>query len=184
MYDSLLAFLPKAEKRIDNLDLLGIKPREYCVATVHRAENTDNPDKLAALFSCMEVTEQTVIFPMHPRTARAVEVFELELPDNVHSIDPVSYLDMLILQRYARAILTDSGGVQKEAYFLSVPCITLREETEWVETVDAGWNTLVGVDPALTKCALEQTKPKGTPPKVFGDGNASEKIVSLLERRM
>jgi len=88
---------------------------------------------------------------------------------------------MLVLQRYARAILTDSGGVQKEAYFLSVPCITLREETEWVETVDTGWNTLVGVDPSLTRHALKQSKPKGKPPKIFGDGKASEKIVSLLE---
>jgi UDP-N-acetylglucosamine 2-epimerase len=177
MYDALRSYLPRAEARPSPLD---IAPGEYALATVHRAENTDDPQRLSAILECFAATEMTVVFPAHPRTKGAIASHQLGIPENVQLIDPVGYLDMLVLERDARVILTDSGGVQKEAFWLHIPCITLRDETEWVETIETGWNEVVGVDPDRVRAALKKTRPVKTPPPVYGDGMAAEMIAKLI----
>ncbi|MGQ9756201.1 MAG: UDP-N-acetyl glucosamine 2-epimerase, partial [Desulfotomaculales bacterium] len=153
MYDAVLQYVDLAECRSRILEELGLEPKSYALATVHRAENTDDPVCLRGIFQGLATLAQeglTVVVPLHPRTRNALSPLSLTpdpSPRNLLIIEPISYLDMLMLEKNARVILTDSGGVQKEAFFFRVPCVTLREETEWVETVAAGWNTLVGCDP-------------------------------------
>jgi UDP-GlcNAc3NAcA epimerase len=151
---------------------------EYVLATAHRNYNTDSPERLAAVLECLGAAERRVIFPLHPRTRKSIETWELELPANVEVRDPLTYTEMLVLERGATAIATDSGGVQREAYLWGVPCITMREETEWIETVSTGWNTLVGVDAGKFRDALAKPLPATRPP-IFGDGNAAERIAEL-----
>jgi UDP-GlcNAc3NAcA epimerase len=151
---------------------------DYVLATAHRNYNTDSPERLAAVLDCLRSAECRVIFPMHPRTRKSIESWGLEVPGNVEVRDAVTYTEMLALERDAVAIATDSGGVQREAYLWGVPCITMREETEWIETVSTGWNTLVGVDPEKFRAALHQPLPADRPP-IFGDGNAAERIAEL-----
>jgi len=148
---------------------------EYLLATVHRNYNTDDAVRLQAVLDCMAKSPWTVKWPLHPRTAAALQRFGLRLPGNVEVLEPVTYREMLSLERGAQAIATDSGGVQREAYLWGVPCITLREETEWTDTVDLGWNTLVGVNPELFETALRAPQPADRP-AIFGDGHASERI--------
>lgn len=156
-------------------------PGEYLLATVHRNYNTDDPARLQGVLDCLAQSPWTVKWPLHPRTAAALERFGLELPGNVEVLEPVTYREMLSLERGAQAIATDSGGVQREAYLWGVPCITLREETEWTDTVDLGWNTLVGVDPQQFAAALSAPRPAERPP-IFGDGHASERIAEHVLR--
>lgn len=151
---------------------------EYVLATAHRNYNTDSAERLGAVLSCLGAAECRVIFPLHPRTRKSIETWKLEVPANVEVRDPVTYTEMLVLERDARAIATDSGGVQREAYLWGVPCITMREETEWIETVSTGWNTLVGVDAGKFVEALAKPLP-ATRPSIFGDGNAAERIAQL-----
>jgi UDP-N-acetylglucosamine 2-epimerase len=156
----------------------------YVLLTLHRAENVDDPERLAGLLAAMDVG-RPVVFPIHPRTAATLRGAGLALPRNVHAVDPVGYLAMVALERSAAAIATDSGGVQKEAYLAGVPCVTLRGETEWTETVDAGWNRVVGDDPDSLRAALaddafmDRSRPR---PELFGDGHAAERVVAALER--
>src|SRR5207247_6847944 len=124
-----------------------------------------------------------VVFPIHPRTRAAIAAARLEVPANVKLIDPVGYLEMLVLEENAEAIVTDSGGVQKEAYFAGRPCITVRRVTEWTETVEAGWNVLVGTQPGRIADAMRTFRPAGDRPTLFGDGHASERVVEALEGR-
>lgn len=160
---------------------------EYILATAHRNYNTDSPERLGAVFACLEAAELRVIFPVHPRTRKSLTDWDLTIPSNVELRDPATYTEMLLLERGAAAIATDSGGVQREAYLWGVPCVTMREETEWVETVSTGWNTLVGVDAEKFSAALAKPSPDSRPP-IFGDGNAAERIaeltVSHLERAL
>ncbi len=179
MYDSLLHQLPLAEET-DIIERLALLPGGYALATVHRAANTDNLDALGRILDALALLDEPVVFPMHPRTRLAIASSDLETSSNVRVIDPVGYLEMLALQRNARLVLTDSGGVQKEAYLLGVPCVTLREETEWPETLAEGWNVLAGSDPSLIVAAALRSKPTGTPPLVFGDGHSAERMVRLL----
>jgi len=147
MYDAALYYGKKAECQSQSLNRLGLKPKEYILATIHRAENTDDPRRLRAIFEGLAEVDQEmkVVLPLHPRTR--VVLVEVGLYDKVARsvclIEPVGYLDMVMLEKNARAIATDSGGVQKEAFFHRVPCLTLREETEWVELVDLGWNCII-----------------------------------------
>jgi UDP-GlcNAc3NAcA epimerase len=150
----------------------------YLLATVHRNYNTDSRERLSAVLDCLARAESTVVFPLHPRTRNRIEQEGLALPSNVRAIKPVTYSQMLALERGAMTIVTDSGGVQREAYMWGVPCITLREETEWVETVSTGWNTLVGADPEAFAAALLRPLPHHRP-AVFGDGRAAERIALL-----
>ncbi len=151
---------------------------EYLLATAHRNYNTDSPQRLDALLACLEAAERRVIFPLHPRTRKSIEAWRLDVPANVEMRDPLTYTEMLVLERGATAIATDSGGVQREAYLWGVPCITMREETEWIETVSTGWNTLVGVDARKFGDALAKPLPAERPP-IFGDGHAAERIAEL-----
>jgi UDP-N-acetylglucosamine 2-epimerase len=151
---------------------------DYVLATVHRNYNTDEPLRLEAVLGCLARSPWPVIFPVHPRTRARIDDWALRVPKHVTLADPVPYTRMLELERGARAIATDSGGVQREAYLWGVPCVTLREETEWTDTVDAGWNTVVGVDAAAFAAALARPLPAERPP-VFGDGRAAERIARL-----
>jgi len=151
---------------------------EYLLATVHRNYNTDTPERLGSVLQCLGETECRVILPLHPRTQKAIAAWNLPVPENVESRGPVTYTEMIALERDAVAVATDSGGVQREAYLWGVPCITLREETEWIETVSTGWNTLVGADPERFRAALAKPRPAERPP-IFGDGQAAERIAEL-----
>jgi len=156
----------------------GTEEGEYVLATAHRNYNTDSAERLSALLDCLAAAECRVIFPVHPRTRQRIETWSLEVPANVEVRDPLTYTQMLTLERGARAIATDSGGVQREAYLWGVPCITMREETEWIETVSTGWNTLVGVDAEKFREAFAKPLPGERPP-IFGDGHAAERIAAL-----
>src|SRR5438477_10222646 len=143
---ALKRFGGNREKSAPVLEHLGISSRGYLLATVHRAENTDARERLAAIVQALESLEEPVVLPVHPRLRDALARLDFVPSGRVQMIDPVGYADMIALERHARAILTDSGGVQKEAYWLGVPCITMRVETEWIETVESGWNVLTGGD--------------------------------------
>ena len=156
----------------------------YLLLTMHRAENVDDPERLARWMQAVRL-EMPVIFPVHPRTRRTLGAAATRLPPNVLTIDPVGYLEMVALELNAAAIATDSGGVQKEAYLAGIPCLTLRTETEWVETVAAGWNRVIGDDDSGVRTALDdrsfmdRSRPR---PALFGDGHAAEQTVAALER--
>lgn len=179
MYDAMLSFLPKVDETAV-LSTLGVTAGEYVLATVHRANNTDDAESLTAVFNCLALSPFPILLPAHPRTVAAMKRWHVSLPDGVQLIAPVSYLSMLALEKNARFIMTDSGGVQKEAYLLGVPCITLREETEWVETAVDGWNTIAGVDQKKVRVALSSSRPAITPPPVFGNGTAAAQITKLI----
>ena len=181
MYDLLLQSLPLAERTSTILEALGLQGDTYLLATIHRAGNTDNRENLAGILAGLGATGETVVLPLHPRTRHALAGWGLAPAANVRPIEPVGYLDMLVLERNARLILTDSGGVQKEAYWLGVPCLTLREETEWVETVEVGWNVLVGTSAERIVQAVRDFHPQGERSALFGDGRAGELIARILE---
>ena len=193
MYDSVLHNVKLAEASADPLGPLGLPDKGYYLATVHRAANTDDPTRLRTLFELLAGLDAPAVLPLHPRTAHALEREGIEPSGALRTIEPAPYLDMVLLERGARAILTDSGGVQKEAYFFGVPCITLRPETEWVETVEAGWNVLVDADPEAFGQALAQLSGwdgEAAPFDadaagvdalgLYGDGHAAEKLVGIL----
>jgi UDP-N-acetylglucosamine 2-epimerase len=182
MYDALLENAPIAAKRSTIIRDLALTPGGYVLATVHRAANTDDPARLADLFDAFALLKEPVIVPLHPRTRAALMATDIEVEPPVRIVDPAGYVDMLALEQHARMILTDSGGVQKEAYLLGVPCVTLRDETEWVETLEGGWNVLAGADAERILAAAQRSRPSGTPPNVFGDGHAAEKMVAALEQ--
>ena len=183
MADVSLAFAPIAADRSRALEDLGIEPGDYLLVTAHRAGNVDLPERLEKLVALIEALPGKVVFPLHPRTAKRLD--ETGLRGRVESAavltPPLGYVDFLELARNARAVLTDSGGVQKEAYLLETPCVTLRDTTEWVETVNAGWNVLVDLDPDATLSALARPLPTGDRPSLYGGGNAAERICDVLD---
>ncbi len=152
---------------------------DYMLATVHRNYNTDDPDRLALVLECLGRSNLPVIMPLHPRTQARIDAWNLEVPEAIELIAPVPYTRMLELERGAGAIATDSGGVQREAYLWGVRCLTLREETEWTDTVATGWNTLVGVDPDAFEAALATALPQERP-QIFGDGHAAQRIAQIV----
>ena len=173
MYDAMTIATPLAERRSTILETLGLNPGQYGVATVHRAANTDDPEKLARIldFVAAETRTRPIVFPLHPRTLAAASRAGLDpARPGVRVIEPVGYLDMCQLLHHAAVVLTDSGGVQKEAYFHRVPCITLRNETEWTETIDAGWNRLWTSDAYKERREIPD----------YGDGDAATEIVSII----
>lgn len=186
MYDAALLYGTIAQKRSDILEKLKLKPREYALATVHRAENTDDPSKIKAIFEALKLLsrELPVILPLHPRTVAVLSRLKLIAGGGIRIVPPVGYLDMVMLERNSHTIITDSGGVQKEAYFHRVPCITLRDETEWVELVDTGWNQLLppnrrSLSRRLAAAVRDFRKPAKYP-QLYGSGHASELIVKRL----
>jgi UDP-N-acetylglucosamine 2-epimerase len=181
MYDALLQSTDAVRRSSRYLDTLDVQGGSYLLVTVHRAGNTDDAEKLTSILEALDEVEETVLFPAHPRTRQATDGVGHAPASHVRLLEPVSYLEMLVLEKNARMVLTDSGGVQKEAYFFAVPCVTLREETEWVETVQAGWNTLVGAKKERILEAVRTFQPQGEPPQVFGDGKASQKMTQHLQ---
>ena len=183
MYDAALQFAEVARQRSTIVAELGLASKGYALATLHRPYNTDDPDRLREVLAALNELEMPVILPLHPRTRnRLAEIgHQPSAISHLQYVPPVGYLDMLALEQSAALILTDSGGVQKEAYFFAVPCVTLRPETEWVETVTAGWNRLAWGAAAVVVEAARRPWPVDPPPPVFGDGHAAERIVELLE---
>jgi UDP-N-acetylglucosamine 2-epimerase (non-hydrolysing) len=184
MVDSLLFNKEKANERSKILEKLGLQKHEYLVATVHRQSNTDNIENLKNIIEALGAAEQKVVFPIHPRTMGNLKNNNLadKLPKNIIPVEPLGYLDMVQLMSYARKIITDSGGIQKEAYILHVPCITVRDTTEWVETVEDGWNILVGTDKERIVNAIKEFEPAGPQSDRYGDGHASEKIGAIIDK--
>jgi UDP-N-acetylglucosamine 2-epimerase len=162
------------------LDELGLEERGYILATVHRAATVDDPARLASVVGALGRLERPVVFPVHPRTRAALETRGQQTNGAVRTVAPVGYLDMLRLQQSARLVVTDSGGVQKEAYWLGVPCVTLRDRTEWTETVDAGWNVLAGTDPDRIVDAARTLTPPTERPPLYGTSGVSRRIVERL----
>jgi UDP-N-acetylglucosamine 2-epimerase len=185
MADVSIAARAIAERRSDALQDARVEPGEYLLATAHRAGNVDAPDRLTRLVELLEALPVRTVLPLHPRTRRRlVEAGLLERLENASHLDltaPLGYLDFLTLARHARAILTDSGGVQKEALLLGVPCVTLRDTTEWVETVESGWNVLVDLDRHAALAALERGRPAAAPPDLYGGGRAGERIRDVVD---
>lgn len=180
MYDVMLSQIEIARQKSTILQTLGVEPGHYALVTVHRAANTDNTARLAQIVDALNQVDEPVIFPAHPRTRKVLTQMNAVFAPHVRLIDPLGYFDIITLEDSARVIATDSGGVQREAYFLGVPCITLREETEWHETVSAGWNRLVGVDTATILDAWRGFRPSGERPAIFGNGDAGQKIATIL----
>jgi UDP-GlcNAc3NAcA epimerase len=181
MADVSIAFREIAEERSTVLDELGLSPGEYLALTAHRAGNVDVPERLGRLVDLVEALPAPVVFPVHPRTRARLRSAGLDgRLEGVVTTDPLGYLDFLKLARHARAILTDSGGVQKEAYLLGVPCVTLRDTTEWVETVEAGWNVLVDLDRDAALAALQRPVPAGERPALYGGGHAAERVRDVV----
>jgi len=175
----------KAGDRIsETLNELGIKPKDYFLLTIHRAANTDNEKNLKRIINAIMEIKENIIFPVHPRTKAKLENFGLAKimlgKGNIKIIRPVGYLEMLSLEKNAKKILTDSGGVQKEAFWLGVPCITLREETEWIETLNGGWNILVGADEKKIARAAKNFAPCQKQKPYYGDGCAVRRIMRIL----
>jgi UDP-N-acetylglucosamine 2-epimerase len=162
------------------LDRLGLSKKSYLLATVHRSENTDDPGRLLRILSVFNSLNEQIVFPIHPRTRKALAGTDYQPKSHLRLIDPLAYLDLVTLADSAAMVLTDSGGLQKEAYWLGVPCLTLREETEWVETVEAGWNTLVGCDRDKILQGVRSFTPGEKRPPLYGDGRAAVKCVDLL----
>jgi UDP-N-acetylglucosamine 2-epimerase len=182
MYDSVLTALPRAEAvEKEILARHGVERQEYYLATVHRAASTDDAKVLASLLEAFGRLDLPVVLPLHPRTRGAMDAAGLMVVPNVRVSEPVSYVEMLALEHNARAILTDSGGVRREAYSLSIPCVTLRTESEWPETLDTGWDVLAGSDVEAIVTAATRPRPDTPPPPLFGDGHAADRIVEILK---
>ena len=188
MYDNSMYFSAMADMQSDIIERLGLSYRQFILATIHRPANTDNPENLRSIFRALnDIAEQhqmDVVLPLHPRTRKMIGELRLEtggLSERIHIIEPASFFEIIRLEKNAAIVMTDSGGVQKEAFFYGTPCVILRPETEWVEIVDAGAGIIADADYDRIMAAYEQlvNKPVQFPP-LFGDGHASEKIISEI----
>jgi UDP-GlcNAc3NAcA epimerase len=188
MFDAALYYAEKSEKESTIISKLNLKRKGYILATIHRAENTDNSDRLLHIFAQLEQLSKdyNIVLPLHPRTKKNLDVHHWDFKNSkINFIDPVGYLDMVMLEKNSQLIITDSGGVQKEAFFHHVPCITLRNETEWVELVNTGFNTLI-IDistlPNIVSTSLSKSY-NFERHNLYGNGDASSKIVKILKQR-
>jgi UDP-N-acetylglucosamine 2-epimerase (non-hydrolysing)/UDP-GlcNAc3NAcA epimerase len=183
MVDVALLFQPRARADDAPLEAAGVEPGGYVLVTAHRAGNVDDPERLRMLVDLLLALPAPTVLPLHPRTRARLEaagwLAELEAAAHMRLTAPLGYLHFTALLCRARAVLTDSGGVQKEAYLAGVPCVTLRDTTEWVETVEAGWNVLVDLDAGAALQAVERTPPAERP-ELYGDGRAGERVVAAL----
>ncbi|WP_298844950.1 non-hydrolyzing UDP-N-acetylglucosamine 2-epimerase [Clostridium sp.] len=182
MYDATLDFLKLSKEKSKIMKELNLKQEEFILATIHRAENTNDINKLKNIIEALNESGQQIILPLHPRTKKYMDDYNLSFNSNVKIIDPVGYLEMISLEMYCRKIITDSGGVQKEAFFMNKPCITIRDETEWIETVENGWNIVVGTDKAKILDGILNFVPNKARQNIFGDGHAAEKILKILNK--
>jgi UDP-GlcNAc3NAcA epimerase len=181
MLDAVLTHRARAAECSRFPASLGLEPRGYYLATVHRAENTDDEARLRGILEGLNALDLPVVVPLHPRTSKQLAAFGLDTGENVTPLEPLGYLDMMQLQAQSAGVLTDSGGLQKEAYYLEVPCVTLRDETEWVETIDAGWNVLAGADPARICAGVRNVRaPRPPHPDLYGSGDTAHRIAAAL----
>ncbi len=186
MYDVAKLYANIAEKQSQIIHQLSIEIKSYILVTIHRAENTDNPQRLKNIFESLQILSQkhTIILPLHPRTKKYVQELGIST-QNLQIIEPVGYLDMIQLEKNALLILTDSGGVQKEAFFYGVPCVTLRDETEWIELVENNYNALTpptSVDLICENVAQMLSKPYPIIKNLYGEGNTADKIIDILSK--
>ncbi|MHC1626914.1 MAG: non-hydrolyzing UDP-N-acetylglucosamine 2-epimerase [Methanoculleaceae archaeon] len=183
MLDSIVHYRELILQPSRIIESLSSDSTSYYLLTLHREANTDNKIRLKNILSGVSSISHPVIFPIHPRTKMRIKEFGLKIPDNIHAIPPLGYFEFLRIISNSVKVLTDSGGVQKQAFFLSKPCITLRPNTEWMETVEQGWNILVDDSPEKIKIAIEEFHPSAKPDvSVFGNGDAARKIVDVVEQ--
>jgi UDP-GlcNAc3NAcA epimerase len=187
MYDAVLYNMEIAEQA-HSLGKFNLTSGQYILSTIHRAENTDNRERLEAILKAFKALDEKVVLPLHPRTKIKIEVFGLnsilENAPKIEIIEPLSYLEMLLLEKHAKAIVTDSGGVQKEAYFAKVPCVTLRDQTEWTETIEAGWNQLVNPLTDNLPEILANVESGKPIENLYGDGEAAKKIIAIMKSHL
>lgn len=184
MLDALEYARPLARLKSTILERLRIEPKNYSLVTIHRAANTDDPKRLEQIIAALNQVSESVILPAHPRTIKALSKINAHIKDNVRIIDPVGYFDMLVLEESARLIATDSGGVQREAYYLEIPCLTLRDETEWVATIETSWNKLVGADQKLILDSWFDFDPPTDHPPIYGNGTAGRQIADVMSNTL
>lgn len=182
MYDAILHFKNFAERKSDIIASNDLEGKEYILVTIHRAENTNDIGRLKNIIEALNESDRNVVLPMHPRTKKYTEDYGLKFNSNIKIIEPVGYLDMISLEMHSSKIVTDSGGVQKEAYFMKKPCITMRDETEWVETVNTGWNVIVGTDKSRILECITGFNPDKDQELIFGDGHAADKILEIINK--
>jgi len=182
MLDSLVIFKEKALKKSRILESLNIKSGKYILLTLHRSYTVDEQKLLKQVLYNLSICNHQIVFPVHPRTRKMLKQFEIVIGPNIKVIDPVGYLDFINLESNAKMIITDSGGVQKEAYLLKIPCLTLRPETEWVETVETGWNLILGNDGNGLLEAISSFQPPLEHPEIFGQYSCAEKMVDVLRQ--
>jgi UDP-GlcNAc3NAcA epimerase len=184
MYDAALFYSEDSHKNAYLLEKIGIEKRNFILVTCHRAENTNDPEKLENILSALHLISNdiNVVFPLHPRTRNLIDKYNLShYLLSLKIVPPLSYINMIFLEKNAKAIVTDSGGVQKEAYFFKTPCITIREETEWLETLEGGANILVGTNKQKIIDCIKRTQPISWPfENLYGDGKAGKKIVECI----
>lgn len=181
MYDILLQMRPRlAERAAALLPQLGVAARDYVLVTVHRPANTDDPEAMRRIAGALDDLGMTVVFPIHPRTRKLTEQYGITWSERVLLVEPLGHQDFLALAQAAHRVATDSGGVQKQAFLLGVPCITMRDETEWIETVESGWNVLVGNDRPAIVAAMQRPTPAPAGQNPFGQGDAAERIARSL----
>lgn len=180
MADALQFAVSKVQSKTDIKEKFHLQHGTYLLATIHRAENTDNKERLQNIINALNSLEETIVLPIHPRTRKILNGMNCRIKPHIRIIDPVGYFDMTALEKSARMILTDSGGIQKEAYWLNVPCITLRDETEWLETVEKGWNKLTGANPTAIIDAVQNFKPPDEHLSLYGDSHTAEKIIKMI----
>ncbi|OOO66457.1 UDP-N-acetylglucosamine 2-epimerase, partial [Clostridium sporogenes] len=180
MFDAVLHFKKLAEQKESILDKISVKSGEYILTTIHRAENTNDINRLKNIIEALNKSGKKIVLPLHPRTKKYIEDYNFQFSDNIRLIEPVGYLDMITLEMNSQKIVTDSGGVQKEAFFMKKPCITMRDETEWVETVENGWNVVVGTDKNKILNSILNFQPNVCQKSIFGDGKASYKILDII----
>lgn len=181
MYDAALYYKGRARKP-EWFDALNIPLNEFVLCTIHRAENTEDPVRMRGIFEGLERAGLPVILPLHPRTRNKLQQMKLQPPANIHVVEPVGYLEMVWLEANCNLVATDSGGVQKEAYFHQKPCVTLRDETEWVELVEGGFNTLTGADAGKINCAINKNFKLDFSSLLYGDGQSSKSITESLKK--
>lgn len=183
MFDAVLHFEEVARKKSRIIQALNIDDKEFLLTTIHRAENTNDISRLRNIIEALNEAGTTVILPLHPRTKKYMQDYGLKFNHNIKVIEPIGYLDMLLLERNCIKIVTDSGGVQKEAFFMHKPCVTMRDETEWIETVENDWNRIVGTDKEKILKAIVEFKPRMPQRNIFGNGKASDRICEIIESR-
>jgi len=182
MLDALLYARPIARAKSHIIDELELEPQHYVLATIHRAMNTDRPERLAQIMTAFNQVSETIVLPVHPRTRKVLGDLDLHLEDHIHLMEPVGYFDMLVLEEKARLIATDSGGVQRESYYMEIPCLTLRDESEWGATIQTGWNRLVGADTRLILENWFNFKRPAEHPPIYGTGSAAKDIAGIINK--